>query len=769
MAIVKSTKFDIGDKVFAKVRGFPHWPALIEEIDHSTKIPKYGVVFYGTKETAYVREPDIYSYLENKSRFGQLKSKNENLLKAIKEIDISFYKARVFKKSLIGSSSMIVGADSSLVSETDQQPTVVCSSPLATDLESSDNNNIFYMEANKQGNAKSDKKMSEFTYISQLLGPNWISDDVISPYLDTLNTKVSEPENVIIMDPTVSQAVKMLDDFDYILNPLNLENASHVFIPVSDSEQALTEGGSHWSLLAYERISSKFYHFDSLGHYNTKPAKLLAEKLFVYFNRSMQSETSESLNFVQFKCPQQKNSVDCGIFMIMTAETIIEKIINNKITHTLNDVTLQDFSELDVITKRSLISYVIMNRHSIGSQLMKSLLHRPVVDCTKTRLENCTLGSNQDWKTVTCKKTNQQAGSNFAMPLQNRFLPLLNNHVACASINTEAEKGSVNGKSQRHNIKNSLVKVVSKERSLNHQDTRPKLQLITDSQGRGIAHHLDNLLGDKLQVSGFVLPGAPLELILNKASTYMDKSGPLNEDYILLMGGGNNVFSYTKGRQAIKLTKCITLLEEKLKLFSSSNTILCTIPYRYDLHEESFENREIAEANHLIRRIAYHSHKVHLLDLHTLERCYQTTHGFHINRLGKKYVARQIKGIILESFSLRNNKQDGETSSFSQCPVRVVQDTMSNVRHRCRLESNIAFGCHSTQAQSIIQNVTTHTLSTATLSSVGLDRTRAFSAATLGTSELTTSSIINECDSEATSTLPTHQKNIVTVRSMDPD
>lgn len=44
----ENSKFAIGDKVFAKIRGFPHWPAIITDIENDSKqkILKYKVIFY---------------------------------------------------------------------------------------------------------------------------------------------------------------------------------------------------------------------------------------------------------------------------------------------------------------------------------------------------------------------------------------------------------------------------------------------------------------------------------------------------------------------------------------------------------------------------------------------------------------------------------------------------------------------------------------------------------------------------------------------------
>ncbi|XP_015178376.1 PREDICTED: PC4 and SFRS1-interacting protein [Polistes dominula] len=64
-------KFFAGDKVFAKVRGYPPWPAKVEKVsDPNSKNAKYSVYFYGTGETAVCKVEELFTYMENKEKFG---------------------------------------------------------------------------------------------------------------------------------------------------------------------------------------------------------------------------------------------------------------------------------------------------------------------------------------------------------------------------------------------------------------------------------------------------------------------------------------------------------------------------------------------------------------------------------------------------------------------------------------------------------------------------------------------------------------------------
>lgn len=73
-------KFKSGDKVFAKVRGYPFWPARVEACaDETPNKVKFHVYFYGTAETAICKVEEIIPYAPNKDKYGKpLKRKGFN-------------------------------------------------------------------------------------------------------------------------------------------------------------------------------------------------------------------------------------------------------------------------------------------------------------------------------------------------------------------------------------------------------------------------------------------------------------------------------------------------------------------------------------------------------------------------------------------------------------------------------------------------------------------------------------------------------------------
>lgn len=66
--------FKPGDLIFAKMKGYPHWPARIDDLSDGAVKPanaKFPIFFFGTHETAFLGPKDIYPYLPNKDKYGK--------------------------------------------------------------------------------------------------------------------------------------------------------------------------------------------------------------------------------------------------------------------------------------------------------------------------------------------------------------------------------------------------------------------------------------------------------------------------------------------------------------------------------------------------------------------------------------------------------------------------------------------------------------------------------------------------------------------------
>ncbi|KAF8570491.1 hypothetical protein P879_04766 [Paragonimus westermani] len=66
-----------GDKIFAKVKGHPHWPCRINPLPSGVHIPKgkYPIFFYGTHEVYFLGPRDIFPYEKYKEKYGISRNK----------------------------------------------------------------------------------------------------------------------------------------------------------------------------------------------------------------------------------------------------------------------------------------------------------------------------------------------------------------------------------------------------------------------------------------------------------------------------------------------------------------------------------------------------------------------------------------------------------------------------------------------------------------------------------------------------------------------
>ena len=88
-----------------------------------------------------------------------------------------------------------------------------------------------------------------------------------------------------------------------------------VFVPINDNESPDSAGGSHWSLLVWDKARSHFISFDSMLGHNLAAAK----KTALAFSASLKATVP--INFIEYeKSAQQKNSYDCGMFLLNNAQ-----------------------------------------------------------------------------------------------------------------------------------------------------------------------------------------------------------------------------------------------------------------------------------------------------------------------------------------------------------------------------------------------------------------------------------------------------------------
>ena len=152
--------------------------------------------------------------------------------------------------------------------------------------------------------------------ISANLTPGtWLTDDTISK---VFSNYVALPDKVSLIPPAVSTMIGVADQENALdAAAWNVSGQHLVIIPVNDSRGDRAGGGTHWSLLV--GISAKppafrpLYFDSAAGAGNLVRARTLAKRMF-----SPQTVLETCL------ASKQRNGSDCGIYMLMFAEALVE-------------------------------------------------------------------------------------------------------------------------------------------------------------------------------------------------------------------------------------------------------------------------------------------------------------------------------------------------------------------------------------------------------------------------------------------------------------
>ncbi|XP_055600211.1 PC4 and SFRS1-interacting protein-like isoform X2 [Uranotaenia lowii] len=113
--VASKKSFVLGDLVFAKVKGYPPWPAKIMKIEKN----KYNVYFYGTGETANIKLEDLFAYRETKAKYATDKIlKRKGFKEAIEQIESALNGEDPSPIELAAGPSSSTAADDSQADET---------------------------------------------------------------------------------------------------------------------------------------------------------------------------------------------------------------------------------------------------------------------------------------------------------------------------------------------------------------------------------------------------------------------------------------------------------------------------------------------------------------------------------------------------------------------------------------------------------------------------------------------------------------------------
>lgn len=156
-----------------------------------------------------------------------------------------------------------------------------------------------------------------------LSGPYYLNDRIIEFYFSYLSSS-HVSQDILLVPPSIAFWILNCPDVTYLkdfVEPLKLPEKKLIIFPVNNNEDVnLAEGGSHWSLVVYERNANVFVHHDSSGGMNKMQAKQLFSTIVGFIGGSTLASNANYQECVD--SPQQTNGYDCGVYVIAIARAI---------------------------------------------------------------------------------------------------------------------------------------------------------------------------------------------------------------------------------------------------------------------------------------------------------------------------------------------------------------------------------------------------------------------------------------------------------------
>ncbi|KAF6134799.1 hypothetical protein GIB67_002200 [Kingdonia uniflora] len=160
--------------------------------------------------------------------------------------------------------------------------------------------------------------------LSILSGPYFLNDRIIEFYFSYLETSYAS-QDILLVPPSISFWIANCPDVESLKDfvvPLKFPDKKVIIFAVNNNNDVnMAEGGTHWSLLAYERNSYVFVHHDSMAGSNRSAAKNLCSAVVGFMGLS--DDSGKGAEFMECSTmPQQTNGYDCGLYVTSIAKAI---------------------------------------------------------------------------------------------------------------------------------------------------------------------------------------------------------------------------------------------------------------------------------------------------------------------------------------------------------------------------------------------------------------------------------------------------------------
>ncbi|KAG8302543.1 hypothetical protein J6590_031613 [Homalodisca vitripennis] len=371
------------------------------------------------------------------------------------------------------------------------------------------------------------------------------------------------------------------------------------------------------------------------------------------------------VNISAIPIPKQSNGQDCGVYMVMFTEIVLQ-LISEKIHCKEWEKCFPYVTEWEIANKRFQLAMLYSNNTQvkIKASTIKTMMLKPTFNPTNhnkhTHKENkgtqvTSNINNNNWTQVNYGKRRQTFSTNNVTTDSSENHVNLTNQYSC--IDTDAINNCENAKNdslsddtstQQHS--RLLAKQIGKQHRQGNAHTEQRKQIgnknsklhvtfCSDSQGRNVQVKIENFSGNKVGAFGYVRVNAGLLQVLESCTIDQTKT-------VIIMGGTNDSLDDN-------LHNIYKDLEQKLTAISKSRTVfITTIPKRFDKPSDHEDNKKLTLLNNYIGELVARIDNTKLLNLDQLKRYHFTEQGLHLNNKGKNHLANLIINTLSKEYNL---------------------------------------------------------------------------------------------------------------------
>ncbi|KAG8327821.1 SUMO1 sentrin specific peptidase 8 [Homalodisca vitripennis] len=551
--------------------------------------------------------------------------------------------------------------------------------------------NIDVDKVKKPQSTKSTNTNEKSSISLSLLENKWVTDDTIQLYYDTLTSLITKSDKtILLMNTVVTHAIKCLQDYDHLLEPLQLFNKNYVLFPIHDLKQDVQDNypentqcsykteGSHWSLMLFVRNLQKFLYFDSCGTYNREHAQKVAEKVHEHLG------VEGDVLFQIVEVPQQPNTVDCGIYLtiftdILTGIQLIGCGSLDPLGNTGSRLVCT-IRHSDILTKRSQLAllwhnypHLLLNCQTVSDMMFKHFVSTStgpqaqvgnIVVSANTKPVTLISESDSNMTTYQVKETQpknpwqfERRSKRYKLKPKHKIFAERETAISTSnSFHVLTEKNNLLQIKESNKNKNYVYKTntTSKKRTNHVHEYRHdsnyelsidkiKVELYADSQGKGLPEIIGSCSKGKIYVGGVVKSGADVQQVYNQAAKSLQRP-------IIILAGTNDIL---KGSPQVIYKK----MENELQILS-----------RHDVHHDNSIHYDLALTNSYIREIVLRMDNVHLIDLDSFQRYHFTRQGLHLNYKGKRKLGFMIVDFVN---SVNGKKHEVDQENWATGPRKV--------------------------------------------------------------------------------------------------